>query len=130
MTTKELLKYIEPYNEKYYEILLTDKEDKAEGKHAIEKILTGMMEMPDSIYTMKGSFFLNNYEKEESELFYINDMVNFAKLIDQKMYYSFLHELYDFLRYKVMKDGKRNAGCDYLPLNVKNALIEVLQRME
>ena len=130
MTTKELLEYIEPYNEKYYEILLTDKEDKAEGKEVIEKILTCMMEMPDSIYTMKGSFLLHDYEKEESELFYINDMVHFAKLIDRKMYYSFLHELYDFLRYKMMKDGKRNARCDYLPLNIKNALIDVLQRME
>lgn len=130
MTTKELLEYIGPYNEQYYEILLTDKEAKAEAKEAIKKILDDITEMPDSIYTMKGSFFLNNYEREESEMFYINDMVNLAKLIDRKMYYSFLHELYDFLRYKVMKDGKRNAGCDYLPLNVKNALIEVLQRME
>ena len=130
MTTKELLEYIEPYNEQYYEILLTDKEGNAEAKGAIKKILDDITEMPGSIYTMKGSFFLNNYEKEESELFYINDMVNLAKLIDRKMYYSFLHELYEFLRYKVMKDGKRNAGCDYLPFNVKNALIEVLQRME
>lgn len=93
---------------------------------AVLELLSMVEALPDRKYRLNGSFSLDSYRNDEYSLFYIPDMVLFSALLSGKKYSAFFHEVYDFIYFKVLKDGERNLTD--LPLNIKYALMEVMER--
>lgn len=111
---------------KEHDRILENGEEKSEGKEIVCEALKMLRAMPDSYVVLKGGFRLQNYEKDESELFYIPDMLLFMKLLKEDYPFQFIHECSDFLHYKILHDGKREMR--YLPTDIKNALITAIEK--
>ena len=96
------------------------------GKEIICKILAMLKEMPDADIVLHGSFFLSNYQANESEIFYLPDMLQMLELLTQGCYVDFVHELSDFIYYKILRsDIEQHLCC--LPTDIKNALIFTIE---
>ncbi len=121
ITVKNIADYLKEHDNIYE---MGDK--KTEGKEIVFETLHMLKEMPDSDVLLRGSFYLANYEKEESEVFYIPDMLLYFDLLREEYYFRFIHECSDFLRYKILQDGKREIR--YLPTDIKNALILTIEK--
>lgn len=121
ITVKHLAGYLKDHDR-----ILENGEQKSEGKEIVCEALKMLRDMPDSYVVLKGSFRLQNYEKDESELFYIPDMLLFMKLLKEDYPFKFIHECSDFLHYKILRDGKRDMR--YLPTDIKNALIIAIEK--
>lgn len=119
-TLSELLMYLKDYD-RPCELI----EDTDECKTVIENIECFLDDYPDYMYRLKGPYQLNSFRQQEYALFYINDMILFKKLLDQKRYYSFIHEVYDFMRFKIFKDDISSRVT--LPCNIKYALIHIIE---
>ena len=118
---KEIIEYLEKYNQPFAAI-----EDTQESRTVIKEVLKLLEEYPDVYCRIKGTYYFRRCEEEEYELFYIRDMVLFKRLLNQKRYYSFIHELYDFLYFKLCKENP----CDetvVLPKNIKTAIITTIK---
>lgn len=108
-----LQKYDNPYesvyeDEQYFQI--------------IKMLYKYLIEYPDVYYRFNGAYTLPAYKSEKYTLFYIKDMEIFRHLLKEKRYRAFIHEVYDFLNYKILKDGIMDKSIE-LPVNIKNALI-------
>lgn len=121
VTVKSIADYLKDHDNIYE---MGDK--KSAGKEIVCETLRMLKEMPDSDVMIRGSFYLANYEKEESEVFYIPDMLLYFDLLRDEYYFRFIHEFSDFLYYKILQDGKREI-C-YLPTDIKNALILTIEK--
>ena len=121
VTVKNLADYLKDHDNIYE---MGDK--KTEGKEIVCETLCMLKAMPDSDILIRGSFYLRNYEKEESEVFCIPDMLLYFDLLREEYYFRFIHEFSDFLHYKILRDGKREIR--YLPSNIKTALIYTIER--
>lgn len=121
LTVKNIADYLKEHDNIYE---MGDK--KTEGKEIVCETLRMLKEMPDSDTLIRGSFYLRNYEKEESEVFYIPDMLLYFELLRDEYYFRFIHECSDFLHYKIQQDGKREIR--YLPTDIKNALILTIEK--
>ena len=93
---------------------------------AVLELLSMVKALPDREYRLKGSFKLYSFQEKKYDLFYIPDMVLFNVLLSVKKYNAFFHEVHDFLYFKVTQEGKENIKD--LPLNIKYALMEVIER--
>ena len=62
-----------------------------EGKEMICEVLAMLKEMPDADIVLHGSFFLSNYQANESEIFYLPDMLQMLELLTQGYYVDFIH---------------------------------------
>lgn len=93
---------------------------------AVLELLSMVKVLPDREYRLKGSFKLYSFQEKKYDLFYIPDMVLFRVLLSKKKYNAFFHEVHDFLYFKITQEGTENLRD--LPLNIKYALIEVLER--
>lgn len=93
---------------------------------AVLELLSMVKALPDREYRLKGSFKLYSFQEKRYDLFYIPDMVLFSVLLSEKKYNAFFHEVHDFLYFKITQEGKEDIRD--LPLNIKYALIEVLER--
>ena len=82
--------------------------------------------MPDANYVLCGSFRLPNYRQNESEIFYIPDMLQMLSLLKGKRYADFIHELSDFINFKILHDDIER-DISYLPTDIKNALISTIE---
>lgn len=120
-TLIELLAYLEKYNKPFEEI-----ENTEESRIVIKTLRDFLKDYPDYVYRLKGSYDLSAYEFQEYELFYTSDMYLFRKLLEENRYNSFIHEIYDFLRFKIFKNDIENEEIK-LPRNIKFALIHVIK---
>lgn len=93
---------------------------------AVLELLSMVKALPDREYRLKGSFKLYSFQEKKYDLFYIPDMVLFRVLLSKKKYNAFFHEVHDFFYFKITQEGTENLRD--LPLNIKYALIEVLER--
>ena len=93
---------------------------------AVLELLSMVKALPDREYRLKGSFKLYSFQEKRYDLFYIPDMVLFKVLLSKKKYNDFFHEVHDFLYFKITQEGTENLRD--LPLNIKYALIEVMER--
>ena len=93
---------------------------------AVLELLSMVKALPDREYRLKGSFKLYSFQEKRYDLFYIPDMVLFRVLLSKKKYNAFFHEVHDFLYFKITQEGTENLRD--LPLNIKYALIEVMER--
>ena len=93
---------------------------------AVLELLSMVKALPDREYRLKGSFRLYSFQEKRYDLFYIPDMVLFSVLLSEKKYNAFFHEIHDFLYFKITQEGKEDIRD--LPLNIKYALMEVLER--
>ena len=93
---------------------------------AVLELLSMVKALPDREYRLKGSFKLYSFQEKRYDLFYIPDMVLFKVLLSKKKYNAFFHEVHDFLYFKITQEGTENLRD--LPLNLKYALIEVMER--
>ena len=93
---------------------------------AVLELLSMIKALPDREYRLKGSFSLYSFQDRRYDLFYIPDMVLFRVLLSEKKYNAFFHEIHDFLYFKITQEGKEDIRD--LPLNIKYALMEVLER--
>lgn len=93
---------------------------------AVLELLSMIKALPDREYRLKGSFSLYSFQERRYDLFYIPDMVLFRVLLSEKKYNAFFHEIHDFLYFKITQEGKEDIRD--LPLNIKYALMEVLER--
>ena len=93
---------------------------------AVLELLSMVKALPDREYRLKGSFKLYSFQEKRYDLFYIPDMVLFKVLLSKKKYNAFFHEVHDFLYFKITQEGTENLRD--LPLNIKYALIEVMER--
>ncbi len=98
-----------------------------EGKEMICEVLAMLKEMPDADIVLHGSFFLSNYQANESEIFYLPDMLQMLVLLTQGYYVDFIHELNDFIYYKILRSDKEQH-IRYLPTDIKNALIFTIEK--
>lgn len=120
ISIQTIMEYLEKYNDPFAG------NDVRELSFVIRGVLKYLKEMPENYKKIKGSYSLNSYEAMNYELFYIVDMVLFKRLLKEKKYDAFIHELYDFLKWKIMK-GNQLEEPQYLPVNIKNALIETIE---
>lgn len=122
VTTKSVLSFLEKHDN-----ILQQPTDRCccEDK-LLQEILDMLKKMPNFDAKICGSFCLPNYEKDESEIFYISDMILFLKLIKEDEHCAFIHELKDFIQFKILRNGKREMK--YLPTNIKNALILTIEK--
>ncbi len=88
----------------------------------IKKLHEYLEEYPDVYYRFNGAYTLPAYKSEKYALFYIKDMEIFRHLLKEKRYNAFIHEVYDFFNYKILKDDIMDKSIE-LPVNIKNALI-------
>lgn len=93
---------------------------------AVLELLSMIKALPDREYRLKGSFRLYSFQEKKYDLFYIPDMVLFSVLLSEKKYNAFFHEVHDFLYFKITQEG--NEDIRDLPLNIKYALMEVMER--
>ena len=93
---------------------------------AVLELLSMIKALPDREYRLKGSFRLYSFQERRYDLFYIPDMVLFSVLLSEKKYNAFFHEVHDFLYFKITQEG--NEDIRDLPLNIKYALMEVMER--
>ena len=105
MNIKDLTEYLSQYDSPY------EPYTPEQMLPVIRKTLNALRNMPECRYVLKGSYSLSGYMNRESELFYIQDS-------------DFVHELYDFLNYKILQDG--NDNIEYLPDNIRTAIIDVI----
>lgn len=96
-----------------------------ESKEALSILLQQLKQMPVSNYRLLGSYALSKSEMEEYSLFYLPDMALFRRLIRLKRYQAAVHEICDFLEFKVLMHLHNNNQC--LPANLKDALIYVIE---
>ena len=97
------------------------------GKECICSVLDMLNQMPDANYVLRGSFRLPNYRQNESEIFYIPDMLQMLSLLKGKRYADFIHELSDFINFKILHDDIER-DISYLPTDIKNALISTIEK--
>ena len=118
MNIKDLTEYLSQYDSPY------EPYTPEQMLPVIRKTLNSLRNMPESRYVLKGSYSLSGYMNRESELFYIRDLYIFKELLKESNYSDFVHELYDFLNYKILQDG--NDNIEYLPDNIRTAIIDVI----
>ena len=97
------------------------------GKECICSVLDMLNQMPDANYVLRGSFRLPNYRQDESEIFYIPDMLQMLSLLKENRYADFVHELNDFINFKILHDDIER-DISYLPTDIKNALISTIEK--
>lgn len=125
-TLKEIVMFLSKNDSLKYNIARSEQIPATEADEVLQELLTMLKELPDAWYRLKGNYQLSQYNVRDSELFYICDMVRLRYLLEQELYNSFFHELYDFLLLKIMGD---NIDADILlPKNIKSALIEVIEK--
>lgn len=122
VTTKSILSFLE----KHDHILQQPSDRYCCENELMQEILDMLKRMPNFNVAISGSFWLRNYEKDESEIFYILDMTLFLKLLKEMAHCAFIHELKDFIQFKILRDGNRDMK--YLPTNIKNALILTIEK--
>lgn len=119
-TLEELVLYLREYDKPFERV-----ENTEESREVIIYLYRALRNLPDVNYRVTGPYQLNARGTQEYELFYIKDMMTFKMLLDEKRYYSFIHELFDFLDVKVLR--KEDKKTRYLPQNIKYALLYVLE---
>lgn len=121
ITLNEIVLYLKAYDKPYNGL-----EDSETIRDVIKKLYENLKEYPDFKFRLKGAYQLKDFATESYDLFYINDMVILKRLLDERKYYSFVHEVYDFLNFKILKD---NIDEDFteLPVNIKQALIYIIE---
>lgn len=122
-TLRNILSYLEPYNRQRYE---SEREEVPEYEEAVWALWDALKRMPDCMYRLRGSYTLPNYTNREADLFYISDMGMLRNLLEKKRYGAFIHEICDFLNFKIMQDDVE-SGPEYLPKNIKDALIYTIE---
>ena len=118
MNIKDLTEYLSQYDSPY------EPYTPKQMLPVIRKTLNALRNMPECRYVLKGSYSLSGYMNRESELFYVWDLYIFKGLLKESRYSDFVHELYDFLNYKILQDG--NDNIEYLPDNIRTAIIDVI----
>lgn len=122
ITVKELALYLKE-KDRLYEM----SHDQFEGKEIIFEIWEMLKAMRSEETVICGSFQLCNFKQNESEIFYILDMVRFLNLMREGYYYEFIHELNDFIHFKILRDNI-DFDIKYLPVNIKDALIFTIEQ--
>lgn len=110
---------------KKYEDIYEREEYGVETREEIKKLYKSLKDYPDIYKRVKGAYLIQHYMDEESDLFYIQDMATFKMLLTEKRYSVFLHEMYDFLFFKIMK-GTENRKTK-LPKNIKDAILYTIR---
>lgn len=119
MTVKNMIAYLAPYDDPF--------EEKAEEKDVVETVLKQLKQMPDCQYRLRSSYYYPVEKDEPYDLFYISDMFRLWQLLRAGQYNGFIHELYDFLQFKILQN-EHGTEILYLPNNIKNALIYVIEQ--
>lgn len=118
--------YLEEYEDLYHDVVLVspEKKDTEASKEVLRKIYDYLRNATDCIYRLERNYF--RVDGESYSLFYIRDMALFRYLLRHGLYLALVHEIYDFLRYKVMEDNLEGEPL-YLPGNIREAMIKMLE---
>lgn len=118
---KELIEHLEKND-----FVCVENENTQESRNAIKTLLNLLKSYPDIYEKIKGSYQLNEYRKEKFELFYIKDIAIFKQLLLQKKYSSFMHEVHDFIIFKILHEDTESDD-KILPKNIKDAMIFTIE---
>jgi len=123
---KDLISFLKAYDDEFY-ITFEKGFNNKNAEEAIYKFREKLMEYPDIYVPIKRIPRFGSWE--ETELFYIPDIAFMANVLIETGYLAFLHELYDFLYFKVLEENPQELYIA-LPITVKNALIDLIDREE
>lgn len=122
-TLHDLAIYLQEKDEKFYQM----DADKSDGEESVKTLLAMLKAMPDSDYIHRSSCFGSGYDREESDIYYISDMVITLYHLRENDHYEALHDIAEVVLLKIMRDDMK-CKKKYLPTNVKNALISTIEK--
>lgn len=129
VTIKDIIDYLKPYDKLAYKMMGNEeKESSFDIIPFLEELYSMLSEMSGHFSYVYGK---NSSVKVRgkiipSDFFFYPAVLLFYRLLRQKRYYSFIHELTDFLTY----DLRYVIGSDaeYLPYNCKYGLLHLFSR--